>query len=108
MIASAGLDQDSYRIAFNAEVNAGEMATVFARALCDGAGWDLDRNARGTMGADQNYDGSITLNELYQYMSGRVNWYLENASSLTGQTYRQSVQVYPEGDPFVIFTRELE
>ena len=108
VIASAGLDQDSYRIAFNAEANAGEMATVFARALCDGAGWDLDRNARGTMGADQNYDGSITLNELYQYMSGRVNWYLEIASSLTGQSYRQSVQVYPEGDPFVIFTRELE
>ena len=84
------------------------MATVFARALCDGAGWDIDRNDRGTMGADADYDGSITLNELYQYMHSRVNWYLEIASSLTGQTYRQRVQVWPEGDPFVIFTRKSE
>ena len=108
VIASAGLDQDSYRIAFNAEAGAGTMATAFARALCDGAGWDIDRNDRGTMGADADYDGSITLNELYQYMHSRVNWYLEIASSLTGQTYRQSVQVWPEGDPFVIFTRKSE
>ena len=105
VIASAGLDQDSYRIAFNADADAGEMATVFARALCDGVGWDLDRGDRGTMGADSNYDGSITLDELYQYMYGRVNWYLNIASSLTGQSYRQSVQVWPEGDPFVIFRR---
>ena len=105
VLASAGLDQDSYRIAFNAEAGAGTMATAFARALCDGAGWDIDRNDRGTMGADADYDGSITLNELYQYMHSRVNWYLEIASSLTGQTYRQSVQVWPEGDPFVIFRR---
>ncbi len=106
VIASAGLDQDSYRLALNADANAGVMATVFARALCDGAGWDIDRDAPGTMGADQNYDGSITLNELYQYMYSRVNWYLEIASNLTGETYRQSVQVYPEGDPFVLFTRK--
>ena len=53
------------------------MATVFARALCDGAGWDIDRNARGTMGADQDFNGSITLAELWQYTHSRVNWYLE-------------------------------
>ena len=108
VIASAGLDQDSYRIAFNADAGAGIMATAFARALCDGAGWDIDRGDRGTMGADSNYDGSITLDELYQYMRSRVDWYLGVASSLTGQTYRQSVQVWPEGDPFVIFRRESE
>ena len=108
VIASAGLDQDSYRIAFNADAGAGIMATAFARALCDGAGWDIDRGDRGTMGADSNYDGSITLDELYRYMRSRVDWYLGVASSLTGQTYRQSVQVWPEGDPFVIFRRESE
>ena len=108
VLASAGLDQDSYRIAFNADAGAGIMATAFARALCDGAGWDIDRGDRGTMGADSNYDGSITLDELYQYMRSRVDWYLGVASSLTGQTYRQSVQVWPEGDPFVIFRRESE
>lgn len=108
VLASAGLDQDSYRIAFNADAGAGTMATAFARALCDGAGWDVDRGDRGTMGADSNYDGSITLDELYQYMRSRVDWYLNVASSLTGQIYRQSVQVWPEGDPFVIFRRESE
>lgn len=106
VIASAGLDQDSYRIAFNADADAGAMTTVFARALCDGAGWDIDRDDLGTMGADQNYDGNITVDELYRYMYGRVNWYLDIASDLTGANYRQSVQVYPEGDPFVLFTRK--
>ena len=36
-------------------------------------------------------------------MAGRVDWYLELASELTGETYRQSVQVYPMGDPFALF-----
>ena len=103
VLASAGLDEDSFRLAFNQESNAGVMATVFARALCDGAGWDIDRNAPGTMGADSDYNGSITLNELAEYMAERVNWYLERASELTGETYRQSVQVYPTGDPFALF-----
>ena len=40
VIASARLDQDSYRIGFAGEES---MSTVFARALCDGEGWDVDR-----------------------------------------------------------------
>ena len=106
VIASAGLDEDSYRIAFNEDAASGVMATVFARALCDGAGWNIDKNVRGTMGADRNYDGSITLGELQVYMAGRVNWYLDIASDLTGEDYRQSIQVYPEGDPLVLFERK--
>ena len=105
VLASAGLDQDSFRIAFNENADNGTMATVFARALCDGAGWSIDRSARKSMGADINYDGKITLDELYTYMFARVNWYLEIASELTGGDFRQSVQVYPEGDPFVLFER---
>lgn len=107
VIASAGLDEDSFRIAFNEHADSGVMATVFARALCDGAGWDIDRGATGTMGADTNYDGSITLGELQEYMTGRMAWYLNIASELTGENYRQSIQVYPEGDPLVLFEREL-
>jgi len=106
VIASAGLDQDSFRIAFNENADTGVMATVFARALCDGAGWNIDNNARGTMGADRNYDGSITLGELQEYMAARVDWYLDIASDLTGETYRQSIQAYPEGDPLVLFERK--
>ena len=106
MLASAGLDQDSFRVAFNEDAQSGEMATVFVRALCDGAGWNLDQNVKGTMGADRNFDGEVTLNELHLYMTGRVNWYLGIASDLTGEDYRQSVQLYPEGDPLVIFERQ--
>lgn len=105
VIASAGLDEDSFRIAFNEYADSGVMATVFARALCDGAGWDIDRGVPGTMGADANYDGGITLGELQDYMTGRVGWYLDIASDLTGQDYRQSIQVYPEGDPLVLFEK---
>lgn len=106
VLTSAGLDEDSFRIAFNGEAEAGAMATAFVRALCDGAGWNIDLNARGTMGADQDYDGRITLDEIYLYARGRVNWYLDVASALTGESYAQSVQVYPKGDPFVLFQRE--
>ena len=103
VLTSAGLDEDSFRLAFNQDSASGVMATVFARALCDGAGWDIDRDAPGTMGADGDYDGSITLTELAEYMAERVRWYMERASELTGETYRQSVQVYPAGDPFALF-----
>ena len=106
VIASAGLDEDSFRIAFNENADAGVMATVFARALCDGAGWSIDRGVPGTMGADANFDRSITMAELQDYLAGRVNWYLQIASDLTGEDYRQSVQVYPEGDPLVLFERQ--
>ena len=105
-MASAGLDQDSFRVAFDGEGQSGVMATVFARALCDGAGWNLDLDAKGTMGADRNYDGRVTLGELQLYMTGRVNWYMGLASELTGEDYRQSVQFYPEGDPFVLLERK--
>ncbi len=105
VLASAGLDQDSFRMALNEDANQGMMATVFARALCDGTGWNMDRGTRGTMGADADFDGKVTLGELYNYMSIRVKWYLDIASQLTGEVYEQSVQVYPQGDPFVIYER---
>ncbi len=105
VLCSAALDEDSYRIAFNENADTGVMTTVFARALCDGAGWSVDRGEKTAMGADRNYDGEISFDELHRYMAHRVNWYLEIASSLTGEDYRQSVQAYPEGDPFVLFGR---
>lgn len=105
VIASAGLDQDSYRIALNENADSGLMTTVFSRALCDGAGWNIDRGARSTMSADLNYDGKITIGELENYLQHRIDWYLNIASGLTGEDYLQSIQVYPEGDPLVLFER---
>lgn len=78
VIASALLDQDSHRISFDGDEN---MATVFARALCDGLGWNMDRAAPGPLNADTDYDGEITLDELFVYLKRRVNWYLSLAGS---------------------------
>jgi len=100
VLASALLDQESYRISFSEDPEAG-MATVFARALCDAAGWSIDRDARSAMNADSDYDGAITLDELANYVSRRVNWYLDLAGS-----YIQTVNVYPEGDSLVVMNRE--
>ena len=106
VICSAGLDQDSFRVAFGSGAEAGVMATAFARALCDGAGWDIDRNARSAMRADTDYDDRVTIGELQLYLESRVDWYIDLASSLTGTRYRQNVQMFPAGDPMVLFERK--
>lgn len=107
VLASAALEQDSYRISFNAEATETDMATVFARALCEAGGWDLERAARGPMRADADYDGVVTLNELYRYTARRVMWYLNLAGGRRGQenAFIQTVQVWPEGDAAPVFTR---
>ena len=103
VLASAALEQDSHRISFAAGGGESGMATVFARALCEAGGWDLQRSARSAMRADLDYDGLVTLGELHEYVSRRVMWYL----SLAGEAgrYTQSVQVWPEGLADVVFAR---
>ena len=81
------------------------MATLFARALCDGAGWSIDRSRVSSMGADVNYDGRISIGELAGYMQGRIDWYLDIVEEKTGVRYRQDIQVYPEGDPLILVDR---
>lgn len=103
VLASAALEQDSHRISFGESAGESGMATVFARALCEAGGWDLARSARSAMRADVDYDGAVTLNELYEYVSKRVMWYLRLADA-DGQ-YAQSVQVWPEADARVVFRR---
>lgn len=97
VIASALLDQDSYRISFSDGEDG--AATVFARALCDAAGWSIDRAAPASMNADFNYDGAITFSELDAYLSRRVRWYLSLAGNQT-----QTVRVYPEGSDFALLS----
>jgi len=99
IIASAHLDQDSYRIGFGEN----GMSTVFARALCDAAGWNMDRSAPSALNADVDYNRAITLDELGAYLSKRVMWYLNIAGS-----YTQSVSVYPQNDPGIVFERAGE
>ncbi len=103
VLASAAQEQDSHRISFAPGGGESGMATVFARALCEAGGWDLQRSARSAMRADVDYDGRVTLSELYEYVSRRVMWYL----SLAGEPgrYAQSVQVWPEGLADAVFER---
>ena len=48
--------------------------------------------------------GEEYFNELYEYVSRRVSWYLSLAGE-PGQ-YAQSVQVWPEGMADVAFERD--
>ena len=108
VIASASLDQDSYRISFDENITESDMATVLARALCDGAGWSLGGGRRAALRADTDYDRQITFGEIGLYIARRVPWYLDVAGKLAGAeaAYVQNVQVYPEGDPLVLFGRQ--
>ena len=103
VLASAALEQDSYRISFSGGAAESDMATVFARALCEAGGWSLDRAARSALRADADYDGAVTLNELYAYTARRVLWYLRLAGGDDARA--QSVQVWPEADGTVVFER---
>ena len=108
VIASASLDQDSYRISFDENVTESDMATVLARALCDGAGWSLGGSRRAALRADADYDRQITFGEIGAYLVRRVPWYLNVAGELAGAStpYTQNVQIYPAGDPLVLFGRQ--
>lgn len=107
VLASAALEQDSYRISFDDGAAESGMATVFARALCDAGGWSIGAASRGAMRADADFDGAVTLNELYVYAARRVMWYLEAAGRLSGGAhYVQSVQVWPEGCAGIVFARD--
>ena len=52
------------------------------------------------MNADSDYDGEVTFDELYRYVSRRIKWYL----SLAGE-YAQNAVAGAEGDEFVVFAR---
>ncbi len=106
VLASAALDQDSYRVSFDGAASEERMATIFARALCDAAGWSMDREQRSALRADMDYDRRLTLNELWLYTSKRVMWYLDLATrGAPDRQYTQYVQVFPENDATVLFER---
>ncbi len=99
VLTSAGPDQDSYRRSFADGDDEESMATIMARALCEGAGWDLIGNRICTLKADADKSRQVTLQEMYLYLSRRVMYYLE------GTGVEQTVCVWPEGDQTVLFGR---
>lgn len=101
VLASASIEQDSYRIGFEDREGESAMATVFARAVCEGCGWSIEGGTRVELLADQNADGQVSLDELYRYTARRVTAYL----SLGQSDYTQTVRVSPEGDMSTLFGR---
>ena len=101
VLASAMVDQDSYRLSFDATSQETRMATLFARAVCEGCGWSIDAAARRAMRADINYDNQVSLDELYRYARRRVMWYL----GLTRSGHTQTVLATPAGSPSALFER---
>lgn len=102
VIASAALEQDSYRISLDNSAGESGMATVFARALCEGLGWSIDTGSRSALRADVNYDGNITFTELCNYTRRRVMWYLDQVSA---SDYVQTVKFWPEASTLPLFSR---
>ncbi len=104
VIASATLEQDSYRVSFDAEASPSGMATVFARALCEAVGWNIDTASRSALRADVNYDSTVTFTELTNYVRRRVMWYLDQAGAQPG-SYVQTVVAWPEASTSPLFSR---
>ena len=100
VLTSAGVDEDSYRRSFGNDSDEASMATIMARSLCEGAGWDLIGDRVCTLKADADRDRGVTLQEIWQYAHRRVLYYLE------GTGVAQSVRVWPEGDQTALFGRE--
>ena len=100
VMTSAGTDEDSYRRSFTSDNDEDSMATIMARSLCEGAGWDLIGDKICTLKADANKDRQVTLQEIWQYTRRRVLYYLE------GTGVQQTVRIWPEGDQTVLFGRK--
>ena len=99
VLTSSAANEDSYRISSDGTQTEDSMATVFGRSLAEGAGWDLVKDKSVVMKADLQRDRVITLHEIYVYTKKRTNWHLSTSS------VRQNVQVYPMGDPIVLFRK---
>ncbi len=99
VLTSAAGKEDSFRRSFTGENDEQGMATIFARSLCEGAGWDIINDRVCSFKADSNKDRQITFNEIYQYTMRRVLYYLKD----TGKT--QTVCTNNTGDGTVLFAR---
>ena len=99
-MTSAGADEDSYRRSFADSSDEASMATIMARSLCEGAGWDIIGDRMCTLKADANRDRVVTAQEIWQYTHRRVLYYLQDTGVV------QTVRMWPEGCQSVLFGRE--
>lgn len=97
VLTSSAAGQDSYRLRFTGGEDEDGVATVLARSLAEGAGWDLIRDKKTQLKADANGDGMVTFAEIYQYTARRVEYYL------SGSEVRQNVQASDPANQLVLF-----
>lgn len=71
--------------------------SFFTKWLTDGIA------TKGGMPADGNRNRTVTLDELYKYISKRAD---RKTFSISGLHYKQHVQVYPAGSDFKLFYRK--
>lgn len=96
LLVSSSASQNSYRMASSSPATEQNMSTVFARALTEGIGWNLIKDKKATMKADIDNNRQISLHEAWLYTMKRTMGYLNKS------TARQTVEVWPRGDTFVI------
>jgi len=77
VLTSTGNDQESYRMSANRELTEVSMASVFARSLCEGAGWDLINDRPCPLKADLDGDLTVSFREIFLYTQAPVSHYLE-------------------------------
>ncbi len=96
LLVSSSASQNSYRMASSSPATEQNMSTVFARSLTEGIGWNLIKDKKGAMKADIDNNRQISLHEAWLYTMKRTMSYLNKS------TARQTVEVWPRGDTFVI------
>jgi len=97
VLTSADPQQDSYRLGDGKTSSEAGMATVFARSLSEGGGWDLMRDRTTLQKADLNRDGRVTFTEYSLYVKGRVPTYLAGTGAV------QTPRSFGEGSSLVVF-----
>ncbi|MBR3928947.1 MAG: caspase family protein [Clostridia bacterium] len=96
LLVSSSASQNSYRMASSSPATEQNMSTVFARSLTEGLGWNLIKDKKASMKADIDNNRQISLHEAWLYTMKRTMSYLNKS------TARQTVDVWPRGDTFVI------
>lgn len=96
LLVSSSASQNSYRMASSSPATEQNMSTVFARSLTEGLGWNLIKDKKASMKADIDNNRQISLHEAWLYTMKRTMGYLSKS------TARQTVDVWPRGDTFVI------
>lgn len=101
VMTSCGAEEDSYRLSDTGENTEATMSTVFARALCEGLGWDLDKDRSVSLRADTDRDGAVSFTELWLYTRRRVYYFLSGTGAV------QTVMAWPEINEADLFARLL-